>query len=38
LSLISGLSTTEQELEKLQIEFLRLDQEKTGILSKQVLE
>jgi Ca2+-binding EF-hand superfamily protein len=36
--LISGLSTTEQELEKLQKEFLRLDKDKKGILNKQVLE
>lgn len=37
LSLISGLSATNEELENLQKEFLRLDRDKSGTLTKEEL-
>lgn len=38
LSLISGLSATQEELDTLQREFLRLDKDKNGTLNKYELE
>jgi calcium-dependent protein kinase len=38
LSLISGLSATQEELEMLQREFIRLDRDKSGTLNKSELE
>ena len=38
LSLISGLSSSQDELDRLQKEFLRLDKDKNGTLSKWELE
>ena len=38
LSLVSGLSITQEELTALQREFLRIDKNKTGTIGKQELE
>ena len=38
LGLVSGLSATQAELESLQKEFIRLDKDKSGTLTKSELE